>query len=58
MISGKRSRGRQRKRWRDNVYEWSSLNLSALYEVTQNRNLWTQLTHVSAQSAVGGDSEL
>ena len=57
MISGKRSRGRQRKRWRDNVYGWSSLNLSALNEVTQNRNLRRQLTHVIAQSAVGGDSE-
>ena len=57
MISGKRSRGRLRKRWHDNVYEWSSLNLSALTKVTQNRNFWRQLTHVSAQSAVGGDSE-
>ena len=52
MISGMRSRGRQRKRWRDIVYELSGLNLSALNEVTQNRNLRRQLTHVSAQSAV------
>ena len=58
MINGKRSRGRQRKRCRDNVYEWSSLNLSALNEITQNRNLWRQHTHVSAQSAVVNDDDI
>lgn len=27
IVKGKRSRGRQHKRWRDNTYEWSGLDL-------------------------------
>ena len=57
MIQGKRKRGRPRKRWRDNVYNWSGLNINELNIATQNRKLWRELSHVSAQSAAGADSE-
>ena len=57
LIRGKRKRGRPPRRWRDNVLKWSGLNLNELNKATQNRKLWKQLSHVSAQSAAGGDSE-
>ena len=56
MITGTRSRGRPRKRWRDNIYDWAKLDLVSLNQATQNRELWRVLSHVSAHSAVGGDS--
>ena len=52
MISGKRSTGRQNRRWRDNVYEWSRLHLSPLNKITQTRNRWKQHTHLNEQSAI------
>ena len=55
MVEGRRSRGRQRKRWRDNVLEWSGFTLRELNTTTQYRDLWKKISHVSAHSAV--DSE-
>ena len=46
MIEGKRSRGRQRKRWRDNVHEWSGCNINELNTITQDRSYWRGLSHV------------
>ena len=57
LVEGKRSRGRQLKRSRDNIYEGSKLDLPTLNKITQNRNLWRRMTHVGAHSATGGDSE-
>ena len=57
LVEGKRSRGRQPKRWRDNVYEWSGLDLTTLNRTTQDGNLWRRMTHVGAHSATSGDSE-
>ena len=57
LVEGKRSRGRQPKRWRDNIYEWSGLDLPTLNRTTQNGNQWRRMTHVGAHSATSGDSE-
>ena len=56
MVEGRRSRGRQRKRWRDNVLEWSGFTLRELNTTTQDRDLSKKISHVSAHSAVSGDS--
>ena len=58
MVEGKRSRGRQPKRWRDNVCEWSGHTINRLNIMTQDRDLWKKISHVSAHSAVGGESEI
>ena len=58
LVEGKRSRGRQPKRWRDNIYEWSGLTLPTLNRTVLNRNLWRRMTHVGAHSAICGDSEI
>ena len=58
LVEGKRSRGRQPKRWRDNIYEWSGLTLPTLNRTVLNRNLWRRMTHVGAHSAISGDSEI
>ena len=57
MVEGKRNKGRQLKRWCENIYASSQLDLTDLNAATKNRNLWKVLSHVSAQSAIGGDSE-
>ena len=58
MVEGKRSRGRQPKRWRDNLCEWSGHTINRLNTMTQDRDLWKKISHVSAHSAVGGESEI
>ena len=58
MVEGKRSRGRQPKRWRDNVCEWSGHTINRLNIMTQDRDLWKKISHVSAHSAVGGETEI
>ena len=57
MIPGTRSRGSQPKGWMDNIHLWPHLNIIDLNRDTQNRELWQELSHVSAHSAPGGDSD-
>ena len=57
MVEGKRKRGRPPRRWRDNVYKWSKMDLPNLNAATKDRDLWKRISHVSAQSATGGESE-
>ena len=58
MIEGRRSRGRQPKRWRDNISLWTGRNLMSLNTAVKDRNLWRQLAYVDALSAEGGEGEL
>ena len=58
MIEGRRSRGRQPKRWRDNISHWTGRNLMSLNTAVKDRNLWRQLAHVDAQADEGGEGEL
>ena len=57
MVEGKHNRGRPQKRWCDNVYKWSKMDLNQLNSATKDRNLWKDISHVSAQSAIGGGSD-
>ena len=58
LIEGRRSRGKQPKRWRDNVSHWTGRNLMLLNTAVKDRDLWRQLSHVDVQSAEGGEGEL
>ena len=56
-VQGKRKRGRPRSRWRDNVISWTPFDdWLSLNSNTQDRNTWKRISHVSSQSAAGGNS--
>ena len=58
MIEGRRSGGKQPKRWHDNISHWTGRNLMSLNTAVKDRVLWRQLSRVDAQSAEGGEGEL
>ena len=42
-VQGGRRRGRQRKRWEDNIKEWTSLEWNKLLWKAENREEWRKL---------------
>ena len=58
MFPGKRSRGKPKHRWRDNIIAWSPTNQwTEINNLAQDREKWRKISHVSSQSAVGGSSD-
>jgi hypothetical protein len=58
MVEGKRSRGKPKNRWRDNILAWSYVkSWSEMNTLAKDRNKWKALSHVSSQSACGGISD-
>ena len=52
MVEGKRSRGKPKTRWRDNILSWSTLpDWLSIGQYVQNRKFWRQLSVMSSQSA-------
>jgi hypothetical protein len=49
-VQGSRKRGRQRKKWDDNIKEWTDLNINELRK-TENREEWRKLVVTASQSA-------
>ena len=39
-VKGKRKRGRQRKRWEDNIKEWTGMDFASSTRATENRSRW------------------
>jgi len=39
-ISGSRSRGRQRRRWTENIVDWTSLDINTAARLTEDRHRW------------------
>ena len=39
--------GRQKKKWTDNITEWTKKTFAETQAVAHNRELWTQLVHQS-----------
>ena len=39
-VKGKRKRGRQKKRWEDNIKEWTGMDFSSSTRTTENRTRW------------------
>ena len=40
LIQGKRSRGRPRHRWRDDISDWTAMNWNDLNQATRDRDTW------------------
>ena len=58
MIQGKRSRGRPKRRWRDNIFEWTPAeNWTSINQFSLDRVLWRNLSYVGSQSATSGRSD-
>ena len=46
-VQGGRRRGRQRKRWEDNIWEWTGLGLSDTVRKAEEREEWRRLVVTS-----------
>ena len=46
-VQGKRRRGRQRKKWADNIFEWTGISFSATQALAHNRHKWRQIVKSS-----------
>ena len=42
-VQGGRRRGRQRKRWEDNIKEWTGLEWNVILRKAENREVWIKL---------------
>ena len=42
-VQGGRRKGRQKKRWEDNITEWTGLNLGEALRKAKNREGWRKL---------------
>lgn len=51
-INGKRQRGKPKRRWRDDIREWTNMNWGEINNATRNRSIWRRI--VKSQSATGG----
>ena len=47
-VKGGRRQGRQRKRWEDNIREWTSLEFSKSQRAVENRQKWRKLVAKSS----------
>ena len=47
-VQGGRRRGRQRKRWEDNIKEWTGLERNIILQKAENREEWRKLVLKSA----------
>ena len=39
-VKGQRKRGRQKKRWEDNIKEWTGMDFASSTRVAENRTRW------------------
>ena len=42
-MKGRRRQGRQRKRWEDNIREWTGLEFAKSQRAVENREKWRKL---------------
>ena len=57
IMEGKRKQGRPHKRWHDNIYTWSQLNLNQLNLIAKGRNQWKLYFHVSSNLVIPEKAE-
>ena len=48
MVKGERRQGRQRKRWEDNIREWTGLEFAKSETAVENREEWRKLVAKSS----------
>ena len=56
-VEGKRSQGRPRISWLDNIIAWSGLEGVDLIEAVHDRSRWSALTHPCSQPSLSDDGE-
>ena len=56
-VRGARRRGRQRKRWEDNIKEWTGLDFSETQRAADDRKKWRQLVSMSSVVPNGIDDD-
>ena len=47
-VKGGRRQGRQRKRWEDNIREWTGLEFRNFWRAVENREKWRKLVAKSS----------
>ncbi|XP_072016924.1 uncharacterized protein [Amphiura filiformis] len=47
-VVGTRRRGRQKKRWEDNIREWTGLNFATSQRAVEDRNRWREIVKMSS----------
>ena len=58
MVQGKRSRGRPRHRWRENIPSWSGIHTwDSINQAVLDRAKWKQLNDVNSQPAYSRNSD-
>ena len=48
-VKGSRRRGRQRKRWEDNIQEWTGMGLAETLRAAEDRGKWRRVAEKSSQ---------
>jgi len=58
MVEGKRSRGKPKRRWRDNILPWSNTeHWCSINKLALDRKKWKEISHMGSQSANSGNSD-
>ena len=47
-VKGERRKGRQKKRWEDNIREWTGLEIAKSQRAMENRGKWKKLVAKSS----------
>ena len=50
-VNGSRKRGRQKKRWEDNIREWTGLDFATTQRAAEDRKKWTEIVRRSSSGA-------
>ena len=56
-VKGGRRQGRQRKRWEDNIREWTGLEFAKSQRAVENRGKWRKLVVESDPRGEGIDDD-
>jgi len=53
-VPGYRNRGRQRRRWTDDITEWTGMKINKVAAAAEDCDCWRGILHVAYPSSYGG----